>query len=243
MNWYKRTNLKLASVSFWINGTDKIAKPMTRLDICHDLANFVFYKLSIGQKLGIRWNDIDPDASSGSVFSPTGNINIYLKNASIKDGIIKGIVEQYNQYRYESIKLKFLMINKSGLNSNLNTARILVEENKTTELQEIPEFNVANANSDALIQLLSNEGMGQLDPYNGELDINLLKTTIQNIEQNNYIMQPYTQPSTVEQMENGSTFIDYGRSYEQLKGYIDMLKNMINYIEQNNLPDKKINYG
>lgn len=243
MNWYKRTNLKIASVSFWISGTDKISKPMTKLDICHDLADFIFYKLDIGQKLGLRWNDIDPDASSGDVFSPTGNINIYLRNSAIKDGIIQGLIEQYNQYRFESIKLRFLMINKSGLNQNLNTARIMVEENKTSELQEIPEFNVANANSFALIQLLSNEGMGPLDPYGGELDINSLKKAIQNIEQNNFVMHPYTQPITTEQGENGATFIDYGRSYDQLRGYIDMLKNMINYIEQNNLPDKKINYG
>jgi hypothetical protein len=244
MNWYKKAQLnKFATVDFWIDESDKITQPMHKLDICHDLSNFIFYKMNVGQKLGLKWDSIDPDVSSGDVFAPTGQINIYLENPNIKEGIIQNIVEKYNADKAGLIKLKFLQINKSGLRSDLNTARILIEENNTTDLQKIPTMNISNSNAAALIQLLSNEGMGQLDPVSGELNAYMLKNIIEGIDQNDFVMNSYTQDVTEEKIENGPTSIDFGRSYQQLSGYINKLREMVEYIITNNLPKKVINYG
>ena len=243
MNWYKRANInKLASVTFWVEGSDQITQPMTKLDICQDLAQFIFYGINLGQKLGFQWDDIDPDVSSGDVFASTGQFNIYLRNKNIKSGIVENILNQYNEHK-QLIELKLLEINKSGIKPDLNTARVIIVRNDTANLESLPEMNVANANANAIIQLLSNEGMGQLDPYGGTLDSTQLKTVISNIEQNSYLLDTYTKEPTEDISEGRPIIIDMGRSYERLKGYIDNLKKMINYIEKNNLPVKQINYG
>ena len=242
MNWYKKAFYKQSSVTFWIEGADKITQPMNKLEVCSDLSKFIIYEMKIGQKLGIGWQDVDPDMSSGTVFAPTGQINIYLKNPNIKSGIIENIVDQYNSNRTGLIKLKFLEINKSGAR-DINVARVLVEENNTTNLEKLPEINIANANSVALIQLLQNEGMSNLDPYGGTLNIDELKAAIKNIEDNDFTINTYTQEPTEEKTPGQAAMYDHGRSYSQLSSYIDRLKNMISYIEENNLPVKKINYG
>ena len=215
----------------------------SKLDIVNDLFRFVFYELRVGEKFGFDMHSFDPDTSSGSPFDTTGQINIYLKNPNIKGGIIKGIIDQYNQHKAGLINLRLLEINKSGLNPNLNTARVIIEENNTENLEELPTLNVSNSNSVALMQLLGNEGLGQLDPYSGTLDAGSLKQAIINIEKDDFIMNTFTQERTEEQEEGGPLFIDMGRSLGQLQRYIDVLKGMINYIENKNLPVKKINYG
>ena len=79
MNWYKQANIKIASVSFWIDGLDKISKPMHKLNICSDLHNFIWYNLDMGKELGVSFSDIDPDISEGGAFDPLGRINIYVQ--------------------------------------------------------------------------------------------------------------------------------------------------------------------
>ena len=246
MNWYKKAQFKKqASLSFWIEGSDKISQPMTKLDICNDLSKFISYDMGIGEKLGINFNDVDPDDSSGNYYDSTGPISIYLKNLNIKEGIINNIIEQYNNHKLGQVKLRFLEINKSGLRKDVNVARILIEENDTTNIEKLPELNVSNSNSVALISLLQNEGMGNLDPYGGVLNISELKNAITNIEQNNYILDSYTQEPMEQREEGKATIYDGGRSYQQLQRYIEALKQMVNYVETNlpNPQDQNINYG
>tara|TARA_Y100000310_G_scaffold55023_1_gene50439 strand:+ start:19701 stop:20432 length:732 start_codon:yes stop_codon:yes gene_type:complete len=243
MNWYKKAKLvKVASVTFWVEGSQDISQPMHKLDICHDLSNFVFYEMKIGQQFGFQWDDFDPDISSGDFDAPTGPINIYLRNPNIKEGIVKNIIDEYNNYKFGSIKLKFIEINKSGVREDVNVARVLIEENNTVESEQLPEMNIANDNSMALIQLLNNEGMSNLDPYGGTINADELKAAISNIESNDFIIDTYTQEPGEVEGGIGKAY-DFGRSYEQLKRYINRLKEMINYIEVNNLPIRQINYG
>lgn len=242
MNWYKN-HLKIASITFSIEGTDKIAQPMNKLDIVNDLANYIFYKMGVGKNLGMKWDDIDPDTSSGDVFAPDGQINIYLRN-QIDTQTIERIINGYNKDKAGIIELQFLGINKSGLNPSLDTARILITKNKTTDFQEVPSMNLSNSNAIALLQMLANEGVsiGQ-DAYSGVIDINQLDEAINRLEQEEYVMQPYTQRPSEETGEHGAKMYDMGRSYEQLKRYLDGLRKMINYVRVNNLPNGNIVYG
>jgi len=242
MNWYKKAQFKTASVSFWIEGSDKIAQPMNKLDICYDLSRFIFYELEIGQKLGLTWQDIDPDISNSSPFEGTGQINIYLKNPIIKEGIIKNIIDQYNEYKAGMIILQFLEINQSGI-SAINTARILISKNETQSLSHIPEMNLSNYNADALLNLLSNEGMEELDTIGGSLNVSILKDIINKIEQDDYVINTYTEEPSEEHIENGPSLYHGGRSSEQFSEYLYILKEMIAFMERNNLPNGTINYG
>jgi hypothetical protein len=247
MNWYKKANhKKIASVTFWVEGTDKISQPMNKLDICNNLYRFI-YNNGLSEQLGLGFDAVDPDASSGNVFGPDGPISIYLGNPNVRGETIQNIINKYNEDMAGMIKLRFLEINKSGARRDTNVARILIEENNTTNFEEIPEMNVSNANARALLELLSNEGMeglsGDDEGIGGTLNVAELKNTINNIEQNNYVLNTYTQEPTMEKEEGKPTMYDGGRSYEQLSRYINGLKEIINYIEKNNLPLMQINFG
>ena len=240
MNWYKK--IRIASVTFSVEGSNEIAQPLHSLDVCHELINFIWYKLGVGGKTGLKMNNIEPDTSETSYNDPLGRINIYMTPETSEEEI-RYIIDQYNQYKAGDIKLKFLGISESGIGRG-PTARIIISENKTTEMEELPEMNVANGNAFAIIQMLANEGLN-IDPneYGGVINIDELETIINKLEQEEYLVQPYVQEPTEEIGEQGATIYDQGRSYEQLSRYIDKLKEMINYIKINNLPNRNINYG
>jgi len=243
MNWYKKAHLnKISSVTFWIEGSDRITQPMNKLDICNDLSEFVFYDLKLGRKLGFSSSDdFDPDTSSGDFNEYTGQINIYLENPAIKSGIISNILEQYNKEK-ELINLSLIEINKSGVR-DVNVARVSIDKNDTVNTETIPRMNLANPNALALIQLLENEGMGNLEKPGGSINVDSLRTVLDNIDQNRYLLQTYTQEPSEETNPGQATMIDQGRSYERMERYINGLREMVDYIDNNNFPVKIINYG
>jgi len=242
-NWYKKAFInKFASVTYWIEGSDKISQPMSKGDISNDLARFVFDDLQLGQRLGFTYQDFDPDMSEGNISDSLGNISIYLKNPNIKAGIIENILDKYNQHK-QMIHLTLLNINQSGIDPSLNAARISIDKNDTVESEQLPTMNLSNSNSSALLQLLQNEGVEGLDPYGGVIPIDTLKQALNNIEQNDFMLNTYTQEPTEESEEGKATVMDFGRSYEQISRYINGLKEMIAYVDNNNLPVREINYG
>jgi len=240
MNWYKKT--KYSSISFWIEGSDKISQPMHALDVCGDIHKFIWYVLGIGEEMGLGYNDIEPDTSETDYNDPLGRINVYI-NPNIKEKSMKYIVNQYNQHRLGDIKLDFLGINKSGAR-NSDVARIKISENNTTQFEEIPEMNMANGNAFAVFQMLANEGL-PINPseYAGEINIDQLEIIINKLGQEEYLMQPYIKEPTEEEGEGGAKMYDGGRDYDRLKGYLSGLEQMINYVKTNNLPSRVINYG
>ncbi len=241
MNWYK--NIKIASVTFALDGTYDMAKPMHALDVCQDLVEYIWYDLKIGETTGIMLNDIEPDISETHHDDPFGRINIYM-NSKITEETIRNIIDQYNQHKTGYIKLKFLGIDKSRIR-NIDTARLIIEENETIHIEEIPTLNVANENAYAIIRMLYNEGIPIASSADliGQIEVGALEIAIDNIEQNDYMMQAYTQKPTEEINEQSGGYYDQGRSYEQLKGYLEALREMINYAKMHDLPNKIINYG
>lgn len=246
MNWYNK-QLKTASVTFSIEGAFSAAKPMHSLDVCFDLVNFVWYTLKVGDAIRLMSNDVEPDISETRHDDPFGKINIYM-NPNITPEIIEYIIKEYNKHRFGSIKLKLLGTNKSSSRvvdgEPTDTARLIIEENNTTDIEQMPEMNLANGNAIALIKMLEQAGLKVgYDDLIGSINVDELDTVIRQLEQNELTMRSYTEEPTEEINEQGGGMYNQGRSYEQVRSYIDRLKEMINYINTHKLPNRTINYS
>ena len=240
MNWYK----KLASVTFWIADSDKISQPMNVLDICHDFSKFIYYEANIGKNSGIKYENVEPDTSRTSFNTPLGYINFYLHNTNVDKQFVEQAVGMYNQSRLGKLKLRSHGENASASLKG-NVIRIEVIENETVNFSEVPEINLSNSNATVLLDLLLQEGVGSASGgVDGKLNVNELKNAIADIEANDYILQSYTQQPSVEKGLPGQpTMYEGGRNVGQFKRYFEILKQMIDYIEQNNMPNRFISYG
>ena len=239
MNWFK----KIASVTFSIADTDKVSQPMNLLDICSDISNFIYYEAKIGKDTGIKFDHIEPDTSRSQFDAPLGYINFYLHKTNVDIEYIKRAIEMYNQSRMGKIKIAVHQEDQSGVRKG-NVIRLEVIENDTVNYEEIPDMNLSNENARALLKLLGDEGVSNVsDELGGQLNINEVKQAILDIEANGYVIQTYTQKPMMEEGEGGSSFYQGGRSIEQFRRYFETLKQMIDYVEQNNISNRFINYG
>jgi len=239
MNWFK----KIASVTFWIEDSDKISQPMNLLDICSDISNFIYYEAKIGKDTGIRFDHIEPDTSRSQFDAPMGYINFYLHKTNIDIEYIKRVIDMYNKSRMGKIKIMVHQEEQSRARKG-NVIRLEVIENDTVNYEEVPDINLSNENARALLKLLGDEGISNIsNDLMGQLNINELKQAISDIEANDYVIQTYTQESSIERGEQGATMYQGGRSIEQFRRYFEVLKQMISYVEQNNIPNRFINYG
>jgi len=239
MNWYK----KIASVTFWIADSDKMSKPMNMLDICHDLSKFIYYEANLGDNSGIKYGNVEPDTSRTSFDSPLGYINFYLYKTNVNKQFVEKIIEMYNQSRLSKLKLVAHEENPSESRKG-NVVRIEVVENQTVNFEDIPEINLSNSNAGVLLNLLSQEGVSSVSgDLVGQLNINELKNAIADIEANDYILQTHTQEPSEEQGEGGAMLYNGGRSIKQFRRYFEMLKQMIDYVERYDIPNRIINYG
>jgi len=248
MNWYKKANFnKYSSVTFRIDGTEKISEPMTKEDICNDLLDYVFYNTNLAEIFDIQWNDIDPDMSSGNPFDYTGSINFYLTNKELTADIVNDIIQGYNNHKAGEIKLKVYKINKSGQygRPGTNVARILIEQNNTVNLSKVPYINISNDNAKAFLSLLINEGLIIDGDFNsGSFNAIQALNILNDIDQNDFVIDPYIRQNNdnLDEEDDNVQILDFGLSKEQIMSYIYKIKEMINYINQNNLPNKTISY-
>ncbi len=225
MNWYK--TIKIATLNFSIEGTDKISQPMTTHNILYDLLNFI-PTLNISGKIGLdAGNEV-------SVNAATGEIKLYMSN-EINANTMVDIIYEYNQYRAGQVELTLLEFDETS-EVNFNNTTILVSENETSGIEQIPKAKVSIHETDIFLRMLYEQGMLiDLNFNSGTLDINQLEKIINKLEQNENLIRPYTD----ENMTNpGQGLIPLGK----LKVYFFQLKNMINYIRKNNLPNKVIKY-
>jgi hypothetical protein len=239
MNWFK----KIASVTFWVADTDKISQPMNILDICFDIVKFIYYEANIGEGSGVKSGHVEPDTSRTEFNKPLGYINFYTEGTNIDKEFVTKAIEMYNQARFDKIKIVVRGEEVSGLGRG-NVVRLEVVGNNTVNLEEIPEVNITNSNAHALLSLLSQEGVSSISGgLSGKININELKNAILDIENNDYILETHTQEPYQNVEEGSPTVYNGGRSVDQFKSYFEKLKQMINYVEQNNIPNRFINYG
>jgi len=237
-NWYKQY-IKIASVSFYIEGTEKIAQPMGLLDICNDITKFIYHTKDV-KGLRFTYDTISPDTSSSDFDAPTGIINFYLTDPKIDINFVKEIIQNYNKIKYPFIKIDIMKQEQS--NSYVyQVVRLNVIENRTKEYEYVPEFNIANDNFHALIELLHQYGLNiDTNEYTGSIDVNDLQKILSSLGTDDYLLEPFASEPSKEKGDKGMTMIDFGRSKEQLRSYLEMLKKMIDYIKKNNLPNGKI---
>lgn len=238
MNWFKQSQSnKIASILFSIEGSFNISQPKTIGDISYDLCNFVFYDIGYKDKLGSSFHDFDVDGDT-SIFGETGIINIYLNKPEEKvRPILQNIIDLYNKQNISIVMLKFLRIDESGMMKGRKVARIAVAVNNTNKLEKIPEMNLSNENAKDLIEILKFYGV-QIngDAVYGYINSESLENFIDSIDDE--FLHSYTQEDAIEE-----NMISFGRTLEQMKNYLSILREMIYYINRNNLPNRNIQYN
>ena len=93
-------------------------------------------------------------------------------------------------------------------------------------------MHLSNANANALVQLLQNEGLMIIDPGDGhvagQMNTDELEAVLNSIDQNNFVIDTYTQEPEEHIEEGKATMIDFGRNAEQFEAYLNVLKEMVN---------------
>jgi len=240
MNWFRKT-IKLASVTFFIEGSENIAQPMTLLDISFDIVKFILYEKKL-KGLKLTYDSISPDTSSNDYYATTGIINFYLTDPRLNKDFVTSLVEDYNKYK-PNIRVSVGPEEQSGIYKH-KVIRLHIFENNTTEIEEIPSFNVSNDNARAILTLLKNNGLN-IDPnsYAGVIDVDNLKQALQQIQSEDFQIPAHTQPSTTISEPGNSIITDMGRSQEQINRYLSNFAEIIKWIDKNDLPSRKINYA
>jgi len=228
MNWYKKTKkIKIASITFSIPEVERIPQPKNLMNIMFDFFDCMWYETNIAEILGL--NHMDMSISSDSSYSDeTGYFDVYITNAE-KDFLIQKGVDIYNENRY-GVVLKFM-----GIENNI--AKILVAINETGNLPTIPFLNLSNDNARSLLDLLEDNGVFIDGDYNsGEIDAESLYYALNNIELEN--LHEYTQEKVEE-----DNYIDFGRTNQQVINYLKTLEEMVEYINNYDMPNAIIQYG
>jgi len=243
MSWYKR--IKTAGVTFSIQGSLDIGQPMMVSRIASELLRFISKLFpDIGSSLG--YNDVDID---GLEDSPLGTINIYMRDDVWGKQMIQRIIDGFNQEMAGEIVVRYRTIDQSKM-YGVPTIRIDVIKNDTVNREQLPEFHIHQANAYALLKLLQSEGL----PVNpdqemaGQFQIDQLDQVIDKILSNEYMIKSYEQsdenrPQLQSDFSNLNEVFQSGASAGRLKPILLQLKQMIQYIRDNQFPAQVIQFA
>lgn len=256
MNWYKKSSLnKVASVDFFLEGIEKISKPMTVLDICNDLSEFGHYTgNNFNEGQGMHMDSISPDGDSA--FNWTGTINIYVpdnrsvsdpdsewgyrredipEEEMLKEEQVKALIKGYNGYKH-GIVLGYPTKDVSNMTGK-DVYRVPVIRNETQNIDQIPSLNVSNANAEAFLRLLKHHGLNvDAEEYAGSFGVEDYIGARQ-LMSDDSIKQ--FQRDTVHE---GNMF-SAGLTLNMIKRYLQVLDQMVSWAYKNDLPVKEINFG
>lgn len=232
MNWYKK-NIKVASVTFSVADSHNMLKPMNLHNISWDLSHFIFYK----QGVKIPYGTIDMDGYD-NYDKFTGPLNFYVTIPEITIDLVNKLISAYNSEKNGLIIISVGQEEKSNSRST-NVIRLNVTYNETEYMETIPEFNLANGNAYALLKVLQDKGMN-VDPeeLTGSMNVDELEQAISLIRSNPYNMEQMTTET-----EQEGNMISFGRDRDQVERYFSGLEQMIAFIDDNNLKDRRITFG
>jgi len=238
MNWYKKTT-KFASISFYIEDSHKVAQPTNLLEICFDITKFIYYVKNL-KGLKIRQDSVAPDTSHSRFDEPTGTINFYLTDERVDKAFVDSLIHDYNEYKFPSIEIKVGDQEKSGV-SDFDVVRLHVTKNDTFDLEELPSINLVNTNAAMLLNLLQANGVN-VDPneFSGVINVDELKAALNRIEQEEYQLPAYTRDTEISEEPGKAKLHDFGVDVSRIKRYLDGLKIIAQYIDNNNLTNRNI---
>jgi hypothetical protein len=220
MNWLQ----KISSVTFSLDGGEKISQPKTISDLSYDLGVFA-------RKAGanISFRDIDSDGDDFDKME--GTINWYVSN-NVPEDQQKQVMQQWVQ----EMNLMDYVIQVSGPEQSgmstpeqpLQVYRLKVVQNGSKDYMQIPSMNLANSNARALI-----ESLGIPFDWGGSVDLNELTTKLD-------MFNPWQQQELIQEPESGGGegtgtvgWHDFGRSEDQVSRYVSGLKEMVDFGLQN----------
>lgn len=199
---------KIASVTFFIDGAQKITQPMDILKICHDFAYWANQNIP-HDVFKATYRNIEPDGDDYN--KPTGTINIYLGDGDSPEEIKQYMESAVNEYfALLDIEVK-VGATETSKAFGVPVIRMHVIRNGTFDLERLPEINMANPNAMNLLQMLGIE-----PDFAGQINARDLIQRISSARNN-------ISSNTKEPTQDGN-FYDFGRSYEQIERYLDELE-------------------
>lgn len=223
MNWLQ----KISSVSFWLDGSQKISQPKNVDDLGYELLKFVHEKY--GNFMGIH--DISSDGDD--LGKMTGTINWYVSDKVPEDQQVKIMQEWIQEMSLMDYNIQISGPERSGMNDwnpdpnkELMVYRIHVLQNGSEDYMEIPEMNMANSNAHDVMNAL-----GVQFDWSGSVELNELKTKLE-------MFTPYQQQELIQEpehsQEEGKVQMTYfGRDEDRVERYIGGLRQMVDFGLQN----------
>tara|TARA_B100000614_G_scaffold262903_1_gene299959 strand:- start:118581 stop:119501 length:921 start_codon:yes stop_codon:yes gene_type:complete len=220
MNWYRILTArvkKIASVTFFVNDSHKIAQPKDLLGLSSELANFFYYnsKSNEPKRAAPTMNDIVPDTSHSDFDGHTGTINVYpnprkigpqnmdwqkVYELSPEELRASGgeyyensltdmmpVIDEWIQNKQDEGYAISKRMDKSNMTDG-PVLRLDIKDNPSAEYPEIPEVNLSNINAYAMFRML---GLPQ-EP-SGSVNAQALKTRIEQVSREE--MEKEIQPS------------------------------------------------
>ena len=245
-NWYQTASLrKFASVTFRPAGADKIAQPLSVLDISFDIIRFIYATLKI-PGVQATFDNVTSDGDDHS--HPTGILNFYeTENSGLSTHNVLAIVEGYNRYKEGVVRLAIVDRNQSRLR-NCPTTRVKVVENNSGNYAKVPELNISNNSAYQFLKYLQDQGI-QVNPkeLSGEISADAIKYILS--DESPPDPAPYASEMDVNsaglqmglQEELGAKFIDASPPIDyRFNRYREVLKHIVDFIDHNQLPDRQI---
>jgi len=196
-NWYVNLKFaqfeKVASVTFFVADSHKIAQPKNILDLAHEFTNWSYYGSKMAnEKASPMLNQVAPDGDDFD--QPTGTINFYSvensnNGAKNRPEDLKPLIEAWiEEKKTEGYEFDYSgQVEISGAWGS-EVQRVKVLKNPSQEYPTIPESNMANDNAYSILRTL---GLPQ-EP-SGSVSAIELKTRIEQVSQEE--MQKETKPS------------------------------------------------
>lgn len=226
LNWLQKLSFKkYSSITFSLEGGNKISQPKTTSDLSSELAQFAFPKMN-NVKLYGPDSLVEPDGYDWDRIEG-GTINWYVvDNMPLEDQ--KNIIYAW----FQEMELFGYQFNISGIDTSrmrgTPVIRIDVIENGSKNYMNIPSINLSNDNAREFMTALDiNYTDSEYYDVTGSVSVAELKHKLDNF--NEWVHQQLVRDRYEEE-----GLIDFGRSYEQISGYVSRFRDMINFAEKNN---------
>lgn len=230
---------KIAGMTFALPSTSESDQPKSVFDVSWNLKEFIYEKVSGAVEIPFNAIDIDGDTDVGD---DTGVINIYLDGEFDRD-LVFPLLEEYASRNSSFFKFSEPVVERSNSTGG-DVIRFNLIENNTSDLEMAPEMHLSNSNAYSLLAFLQDRGVSGIDleGYLAEMPIGELKAALNSIEENPLSVNSLEREpvDTGGEGTGEARVVDFGRSAEQVWGYLSELGEMISWVESNDTGDDKI---